>query len=39
MERYKPPSGSQEVLDQNILYVIIEKKPIPPPWIEAIRKL
>ncbi len=37
----KTMSGYQEILDQNILYVIIEKfvKPIPSPWIEAIRNL
>ena len=33
----KPMPGYQEILDQNILHIIIEKivKPIPSPWIEA----
>jgi hypothetical protein len=37
MEKNKPMPGYQEILDQNILYIIIEKivKPIPSPWIEA----
>jgi hypothetical protein len=35
MEKTMP--GYQEILDQNMLYIIIGKivKPIPSPWIEA----